>query len=464
MSTYGQLELLQLTSTTSRRSRGPTAFWPEVEALFLRAKQDVLIVMDCCYSGQGGRAQKFTKTNHIEIFASCHNYGEANAPGPHSFTAHFIAETRRLLDHYRCVVTTSLFALLRQTINRQTPVHSSIDPLREPDQRTMIMGIQLQPLTEEDKDLTYMSEITATRFELSIDLSVSLDDDYMLKLINWLTTFRPQEVLRIEATSITHLKHRASLQGQLDFADVVNGCRSKMSQMNAPLRSPAIVPELPSMGFDSWSNDSSICPHPDQLTCQAPEGRNSTLVSLADIITGTGVNAPPSFEHRLGLAVTLGEKFRRGEVPDWGQQIVGSDSLLFSRNPGVETVDYSRPYFENNSAQEAAPSRLYLLELLEGESRKVVAYGIILLELGLWRLDTDIFPIRGMSVAEFENHVEDQMNWLKFHMGTQYHLAAKLCLAVADHAVQFHLTDDGKCHKAQDMLDKAIESLNSVRL
>jgi hypothetical protein len=532
---------------------------------------------------------------------------------------------------------------------RQSPVLSPIGSLRNVDQGTATMGIHLQPLNDEDQDPARIAQVTATTLSLSINLSMTLDMIYVQKMIDWLTTLRPQEVVEIKATSIKNLKHRNSHDSRIAFADGVSGGQSVILRMHTPpkkdifemmqqirehirplrslrpdlwrqplttnsedrmelshgdmstlecldllvtslleecrrgllsmpdkdqkllsgelwnapsqgigfpkpselnslanaagtdlcmpvdrlslvdvngdsessettlqlrtlrgrsddrgsstdrpvlvqyytyeaqhsssqtpvqtvchLLNSAMAPTLASLRCIHWFQDPSSSSNSHGLVFEIPPEREGRPVSLADIITSTKVEVLPTLVQRLRIASEVGEALRQWHQSGWAHQRIGSDTVVFFREPGAKTLDYSRPYLTTfaycqRCGQSDRNSKIYprppleqhfFLEILDHDykTKDVFAYGMLLFEIGLWKLERDVFPDRESSANKFWEGVEDQADMLKFYMGTRYEQAAKLCLDPKSFS-DVTLDHEDRERLAQVVLNNAVERL-----
>jgi hypothetical protein len=204
-----------------------------------------------------------------------------------------------------------------------------------------------------------------------------------------------------------------------------------------------------------------------------PPGSRKHTTSLRDIISRK-IRTPrkPTLGQRLQIAHKIGTAISKWHLVNWVHQDIASYNIVFFYDE-IDGVDYYNPYlcgFEY-SRDKSAPSTNRIVEQFElnvyrhpdrqgapnashQKEHDIYSYGILLLELGLWDLVTNLFSKnekQGISPSDVRERIkETAQKELGHYAGAAYQRAASICLS-EDFGVE---QDD----KVNSQLAKAFET------
>jgi hypothetical protein len=202
------LELSHQANSVNRHdSDGPTLEWYKIQDEFKTADSDILIVLDCCFAAQAGRAKE-KYSNRIELLAAAGMGTKTPMPGKRSFTKALIREISSCLGTEGEVLTTTL---LRNLVARKAELWAT--PFWIP----LLQGrgeIRLKPMgstsTFEDANRSHESF-----YRLIFRTQEDLNSSNVVEIARWLGNDMPG--------SVTTLKVEAVLQTTTQLHNMVQG-------------------------------------------------------------------------------------------------------------------------------------------------------------------------------------------------------------------------------------------------
>ncbi len=181
-----------------------------------------------------------------------------------------------------------------------------------------------------------------------------------------------------------------------------------------------------------------------------PEGSRRLHISLRDIISRIAGKYKPTLGERFDMALKIGKAMLKWHLVDWVHQGIASHNIVFFYDE-ANGVDYSKPYLcgFSYSRENMAPStgrfvedfdlNVYCHPDRQGVPTKyhrkehdIYAYGILLLEIGLWTLVGKLFndeDRRSLSPYLMAQKIrKTSQETLAHSMGSQYEYATRTCL------------------------------------
>jgi tRNA A-37 threonylcarbamoyl transferase component Bud32 len=188
------------------------------------------------------------------------------------------------------------------------------------------------------------------------------------------------------------------------------------------------------------------------LIFEIPEGSRQCQISLRDIIRKIVGKYKPTLGQRFQIAHNIGKAIAKWHLVGWVHQGIASHNIVFFYDE-TYGVDYSQPYlcgFEY-SRESGAPSTCRFVENFElnvyrhpdrqgtipskfhRKEHDIYAYGVLLLEIGLWKLAERFFDDKekmGLTpYAMGQKILRTSKELLGHSMDTQYERAASTCLS-----------------------------------
>jgi len=186
------------------------------------------------------------------------------------------------------------------------------------------------------------------------------------------------------------------------------------------------------------------------LVFSIPEGSRSQYISLRDIIDLVVGKYKPTLGERFDIAHKVGKAILKWHLVDWVHQGIASHNVIFFYD-SINGVDYSKPYLcgFSYSRESMTPStgrfvedfdlNVYRHPDRQGAPTKyhrkehdLYAYGILLLEIGMWGLVGKLFSDEErefLSVIQMgQRIVEKSQETLAHTMGSRYEQATRTCL------------------------------------
>jgi len=187
------------------------------------------------------------------------------------------------------------------------------------------------------------------------------------------------------------------------------------------------------------------------LIFRIPEGSQQSQISLRDVIRKTVGKYKPTLGQRFQIAYKIGKAIAKWHLVDWVHQGIASHNIIFFYD---EThVNYSKPYlcgFEC-SRESGAPSTSRFVENFElnvyrhpdrqgtvpskshRKEHDFYAYGILLLEIGLWKPVEKLFDHKERDILTpydmGQKILKTSRELLGHSMDTKYEEAASTCLS-----------------------------------
>ena len=181
-----------------------------------------------------------------------------------------------------------------------------------------------------------------------------------------------------------------------------------------------------------------------------PDGSRQRQISLRDVISRILGKSKPTLGQRFQIAHKIGRAISKWHLVNWVHQGIASHNIVFFYDQ-THGVDYANPYlcgFEY-SRESAAPSTNRFVEDFElnvyrhpdrqgipskyhRKEHDIYAYGVLLLEVGLWKLVGRVFD--GNEKATLSPYqmgqkiLKTSRELLGHHMGSLYEQAASACL------------------------------------
>jgi hypothetical protein len=211
------------------------------------------------------------------------------------------------------------------------------------------------------------------------------------------------------------------------------------------------------------------------LVFKIPEmHQTSEIFSLRTILQRLKENERPSLGQRFGIAANIGRALLKWHLVGWVHQGIASHNIHFFREKKSKKIDYNRPYlfgFEY-SRENDAPSTLarvedFALNVYRHPARQGVpskhhkkthdlyAFGIVLLELGMWKIVESFFTTaekNDITASDMHTKILSIAEKSLSHLaGSPYQKATMICLQ-EDFRVRL---DDN----AESRLAKAFEEL-----
>jgi hypothetical protein len=183
------------------------------------------------------------------------------------------------------------------------------------------------------------------------------------------------------------------------------------------------------------------------LVFEIPKSLHSTLVTLQDVMNPERrTKFRPTLEQRFDMAWKIGQAVQKWHLAGWVHQGISSRNIFFSSDS--EIIDYSRPYlcgfeYSRPSAEKSYPrsedierdvyqhpDRQGTLNIQFQRVHDLYAFGVLLMEIGLWQPALRLFEKKTGITAEkmkreLVGHCETR---LAYFMGTNYQSAALTCL------------------------------------
>lgn len=213
------------------------------------------------------------------------------------------------------------------------------------------------------------------------------------------------------------------------------------------------------------------------LVFAIPSRSPSFAISLREIIRKIAAQYKPSLDQRLAIALKIGRAIQKWHLVDWVHQGIASHNIVFFYEP-AEGVDYSNPYLcgfdyaRENSAPSTGrvvedfehnvyrhPDRQGIPSKYHRKEHDIYAYGILLIEIGLWKLAGSLFDQQEkntMSAYLMGQKILTAAGELAHKMGDSYDQAARVCLTG-----EFGVDQDDKM---QSRLGAAFETQVMARL
>jgi hypothetical protein len=179
-----------------------------------------------------------------------------------------------------------------------------------------------------------------------------------------------------------------------------------------------------------------------------PEGSRQYPISLRDVILR---RFKPTLGQRFQIAHKIGKAISKWHLVDWVHQGIASHNIVFFYDK-IHGVDYSKPYlcgFEY-SRESGSPSTSRFVENFElnvyrhpdrqgiptkshRKEHDIYAYGILLLEIGSWKLVEKFFSYKDRtSISPYQmgqKILKTSKELLSHSMGSAYEEAANVCLS-----------------------------------
>ena len=191
-------------------------------------------------------------------------------------------------------------------------------------------------------------------------------------------------------------------------------------------------------------------------------------LQLRKVIKSSNPYFRPSLGERFAIALHIGKAIHKWHSVNWVHQSVASHNIVFFQPEGQMGINYSSPYlcgFEYARPNDAPSTARYVENFdvsiyshpdrqgVPSKSHKkkhdLYSYGVVLLEIGFWRLAADLFPKEFRTRVTAENMKKtltaNVRTRLAHHMGRDYCTATLMCLeedfdVTLDDAVESHLT------------------------
>jgi hypothetical protein len=187
------------------------------------------------------------------------------------------------------------------------------------------------------------------------------------------------------------------------------------------------------------------------LIFEIPEGSRQYPISLRDIINRILVRFKPTLDQRFQIAYKIGKAISKWHLVDWVHQGIASHNVVFFYDK-IYGVDFSKPYlcgFEY-SRESGSPSTSRSVENFElnvyrhpdrqgiptkshRKEHDIYAYGILLLEIGLWKLVEKFFNDKDRtSISPYQmgqKILKTSKELLSHSMGSRYEEATNVCLS-----------------------------------
>lgn len=187
------------------------------------------------------------------------------------------------------------------------------------------------------------------------------------------------------------------------------------------------------------------------LIFQLPQGSRRLQITLRDAINKITGKYKPTLGQRFDMARKIGKAILKWHLVGWVHQGIASHNIVFFYDED-HGVDYSRPYlcgFEY-SRESAAPSTGRFVQDFElnvyrhpdrqgipskyhRKDHDIYAYGILLLEIGLWKLVGKLFDDgEKKSISPYQmgqRILQTAQERLAHSMDSSYQVAAVTCLS-----------------------------------
>ncbi|KAK0716304.1 hypothetical protein B0H67DRAFT_645944 [Lasiosphaeris hirsuta] len=186
------------------------------------------------------------------------------------------------------------------------------------------------------------------------------------------------------------------------------------------------------------------------LVFAIPKGSRPCQISLRDIIDRVASKYKPTLGERFDMAHKVGKAILKWHLVDWVHQGIASHNVIFFYDPAIG-VDYSKPYLCGfaYSRESMTPSTGRFVEDFDlnvyrhpdrqgvptkyhRKEHDIYAYGILLLEIGMWGLVGKLFSDeeRG-SLSPYQmgqKIAKTSQETLAHVMGSPYEQATRMCL------------------------------------
>ncbi|KAF8538965.1 hypothetical protein BDD12DRAFT_805711 [Trichophaea hybrida] len=222
------------------------------------------------------------------------------------------------------------------------------------------------------------------------------------------------------------------------------------------------------------------------LVFEIPHVYESKLKSLKDVIQNEKGALRPSLGERFRIAYELGLALEEWHSVNWVHQSICSPKVLFlqPKSPNLDTTnwDYSSPFlggfeYARPNTEPSTPRRVedFEVNVYRHPSRQGIpteqfhkehdlySYGVLLLEIGLWQLATDLFKQRevrsevGIKPKKLrEDLLRNAKTRLPLYMGKDYMEAVCMCLS-GDFGVE--VDDKAQTHLRKAFHEKVIDVL-----
>ncbi|KAH8589141.1 hypothetical protein B0O99DRAFT_692715 [Bisporella sp. PMI_857] len=182
-----------------------------------------------------------------------------------------------------------------------------------------------------------------------------------------------------------------------------------------------------------------------------PEESRQCQISLRDIIRKVVGKYKPTLGQRFHIAHTIGKAIAKWHLVGWVHQGVASHNIVFFYDE-THGIDYSKPYLcgFGYSRESDAPSTSRLVENFEAnvyrhpdrqgwpskfhrKEHDIYAYGVLLLEIGLWKAVETFFDEKERkSITPYamgQKILRTSKELLGHSMDTLYEQAASTCLS-----------------------------------
>ncbi|KAL8858025.1 MAG: hypothetical protein Q9178_005486 [Gyalolechia marmorata] len=180
----------------------PTLEWSSIQPRLNKAKAEILLILDCCYSAQAARARD--ESNRFELFAACAMGLKCPLPGSRSFTTTIIEQIREALKSESSIAVAELNRRLaiRETGYMHTPIHMALQLGK------LGRSIRLKPLPLNLQSSGDRQSENDNDFSSSLVLRLSthsrIDKDVFNQILLWLKADAPRIVSALAVENICH--------------------------------------------------------------------------------------------------------------------------------------------------------------------------------------------------------------------------------------------------------------------
>ena len=204
-----------------------------------------------------------------------------------------------------------------------------------------------------------------------------------------------------------------------------------------------------------WFHDSYECHY--GLVFEVPSGLSLPYATFFELLGPPYKKVRPTLGQRFRIAHDIGHAMQKWHSVGWVHEEICSRNILIFQNPGTHAWDFSKPFLggfqysrresdisdglEVEDIQRNVyrhPSRQKTLLERHDASHDIYAYGVLLLEIGLWQTVLEHRYLQGVAkdVRDLEPEqirgvlVKIARQSLGFTMGAGYRDAAVFCLEI----------------------------------
>jgi hypothetical protein len=173
---------------------GPTLEWFRIQEDLMTAESHILLLFDCCFAAQAGRARQ-QRPSRIELLAAAAMGMETPMPGHRSFTMALIRELTTGFKKEGFVIVSDLHRRLvaRETELWATPFYMKLGHEQK--------SIRLERLCE-STSLDMVDDANGVSFQLLVKTRAQLDQSNLDEITRWLGENRPPTVATLHVENV----------------------------------------------------------------------------------------------------------------------------------------------------------------------------------------------------------------------------------------------------------------------